>query len=272
MLSCQHKQEQDQLQLSERFQEGKLGRGKVAWDNLIGSPGISAESAVCFWRSHLSREVSAGELPSRETVVSRISMFFANSMEKGVLEIVPRPRVRCSAVAMFYPRGSCFSAVGAGICVFLGRCQGTGMKGATRINIRSVLPLQMFISFMGRLVSGDLLSPSDGGVFLSIARVYQVWYFCCCFCGGPGGAGIKKSQRCHLEPDGPVLKTSVVPPRSERLYLLSGFGKPLTCFEGVGLGFPLFPAAVAKRVCTRSICPRRKLLLVVGRRGEVTVL
>lgn len=78
-------------------------------------------------------------------------------------------------------------------------------QGKHRITA-AVLPLQMFISFMGRLVSGDLLSPSDGSVFLSSAWVSHVLCFCSGFRGGPGWAGIKqKSQRCHLGPDGPVL-------------------------------------------------------------------
>lgn len=80
------------------------------------------------------------ELLSRDVVVSRFSVLLANAMEKGVLEMLPGAPVCCSAVAMFYPRGSCFSAVGAGLCVFLGRRQGTGLEGATRVNTGSLLP------------------------------------------------------------------------------------------------------------------------------------
>lgn len=62
------------------------------------------------------------------TVVSHISIFFASSIEKGVLEILPGTRVRCSAVAMLYPRGSCFSALGAGSVCSLDDVRGSGQK------------------------------------------------------------------------------------------------------------------------------------------------
>lgn len=64
----------------------------------------------------------------QETVVSHISIFFASSIGKGVLEILPGTRVRCSAVAMFYPRGSCFSALGAGSVCSLNDVRGSGQK------------------------------------------------------------------------------------------------------------------------------------------------
>lgn len=70
----------------------------------------------------------------------------------------------------------------------------------------AVPPLQIFISFLGRSVSGDRLSPPDSGVLLSITCISHVLGFCCCFRGGPSGAGIEqKSQRCYFGPDGLVL-------------------------------------------------------------------
>lgn len=90
MLSCHNKQERDQLELSKRFPERRLGRGKAARDKSIGSPGTSV------WRSHLSRETSAWELLSREMVVSHISVFFANAVEKKVFW-KSCPEVVCAA-------------------------------------------------------------------------------------------------------------------------------------------------------------------------------